>query len=119
MLHGDSARTLETIRYPDRVDSAIEERLALLEQGTGEHLMVNRFVRGSISQETAELTDDTSGTVSYLVILTFRQLYKQLRDWVLDFHLAQDSRAVVRHGDFAIWRYQNFIQAYWNVSMTA
>jgi hypothetical protein len=49
-----------------------------------------------------EHTDDACCTIANLIILTSRELHKQFGNLMLHLHLTQDSRAVIRDGDFTI-----------------
>jgi hypothetical protein len=61
-------------------------------------------------------TNDTSRSVTDLVVLAFRQLNEKFGDLVLDLHLAEDRRTIVRHGDIAVRRDENLVKAFMNNS---
>lgn len=56
------------------------------------------------------LTNDTSSTVSDLVILTLGKLYQQLRDLMLNSHLIEDSCTIVGDSDITIGGDQNLVE---------
>lgn len=56
------------------------------------------------------LTDNTSCTITNLVILALRQLHQKPRNLVLNLHLTQDSRSIVRDSDLTVGRDEDFVK---------
>jgi hypothetical protein len=56
-------------------------------------------------------TDNSSGSIPDLVILALGELNQQFSNLVLHFHLAQDRRAIIRHGNFTIGRDEDFVES--------
>jgi hypothetical protein len=80
------------------VDAFVHEICGLFEKGTGKD-------------------NDTSGTISNLVILRFGKLYQKFCNVVRDLHLRQDSGAIIGHGNVTVWRNQNLVQPSWSLTI--
>ena len=67
---------------------------------------------GTQSSYQRLLTDYTCSSITDFIVLTLRQLHKQLRDLVFDLHLAQNSCSIVCDSDFSVRRNKDLIQPY-------
>lgn len=65
-----------------------------------------------VNGERRVRTNYTGSAIPDLIILALGQLYEQLGDLVLDLHLAEDSRTIIRNSDLAIRGDEDFIQPY-------
>lgn len=90
-LDGQVTRALEAIRNADGVDAAVNQRLGLLEQRTGQH-------------------HDTGRSVTNLVVLALGQLDEQLCNLVLQLHIRHNRRTIVGHLDIAVRADQNLVE---------
>jgi len=100
VFYGLNTGTLEAIGDANGVDSAIKEGFTLFEKGTGKDWEM--LGRGWSGEERGRRTDNTSGSVTNLVVLALGELYEELCDLVLDFHLAEDCGTIVCDGDIAV-----------------
>jgi hypothetical protein len=56
-------------------------------------------------------TNDTGRAVSNLIVLRLADLHEQLGNLVLNLHLLQNRRAIVRDGDVAVGWDEDFVEA--------
>mmetsp|Transcript_27203 Transcript_27203/g.92600 ORF Transcript_27203/g.92600 Transcript_27203/m.92600 type:complete len:580 (+) Transcript_27203:51-1790(+) len=91
-FHRDLARGLEALGDAHGVEPLVQELLGLLQQRPGEH-------------------DDARRAVADLVVLGLRQLDQEPGHLVLDGHLVQDRRAVVRDRDVAVGAHHHLVHA--------
>lgn len=56
------------------------------------------------------LTDDTSCTVTDLIVLALRQLHQKLGNLVLNLHLTQNSCAIICDCNLSVWRNEDLVQ---------
>lgn len=91
LRHCNVASLVVTVCDTDGVDSLVDQLRSLLEQGTGQH-------------------DNTSGSVTNLVILRLGQLDQQLCYVIRDLHLLQDGGAIVGDCDIAVGGDENLVE---------
>lgn len=56
-------------------------------------------------------TNNTSSTITNLIVLRLGELHEKLCDRMFDLHLTQNSGTIVRDGDLSVWGNQDFVQA--------
>lgn len=62
--------------------------------------LIEQFL--SLFEECASQYNDSCGTISNFIVLTLGELDQQSCNWVLDFHLLDDSSTIIGDGDFLI-----------------
>ena len=112
MLDCDGTSTLEPIGNANRMNTPIQEGFTLLKKGTSKDYTKSHFTIGAEVCANCARTDNTSSSITNLIVLALRQLYQQLRDLVLNFHLPKNRCTIVCHSDVAVGGNQNFVKTY-------
>jgi len=94
---GDSNITssFETISNLQRMKTFIEKLLSLLKNGSSQY-------------------NNTSGSITNLIILRSRKLNKKFGSLMMDFHLFEDSGTIISDDDFTVWRDEHLIHTLWS-----